>query len=45
MFCWGAHPSWPLLLGVGVFFAASAAYVLSRPAPRPPGVPVPPSER
>lgn len=35
MFCWGAHPSWMLLLGVGAFFAASAAYVLSRPAPRP----------
>jgi uncharacterized membrane protein YbaN (DUF454 family) len=35
MFCWGARPSWPLLLGVGVFFAASAAYVLSRPTPLP----------
>ena len=45
MFCWGAHPSWPLLIGVGLFFLASAAYVLSRPAPRPPGVPAPPSER
>jgi uncharacterized membrane protein YbaN (DUF454 family) len=35
MFCWGARPSWPLLVGVGVFFAASAAYVLSRPTPLP----------
>lgn len=34
LFCWGAHPSWRLLLGVGLFFAASAGYVLSRPAPR-----------
>lgn len=34
MFCWGAHPSWRLLLGVGLFFAVSAGYVLSRPAPR-----------
>ncbi|AWH30372.1 MULTISPECIES: YbaN family protein [Stenotrophomonas] len=35
VFCWGAHPSWRLLLGVGLFFAVSAGYVLSRPAPRP----------
>lgn len=34
MFCWGTHPSWRLLLGVGLFFAVSAGYVLSRPAPR-----------
>ena len=34
LFCWGAQPSWRLLLGVGLFFAASAGYVLSRPAPR-----------
>ncbi|MFT3763272.1 MAG: YbaN family protein [Pseudoxanthomonas sp.] len=34
LFFLGAHPHWPLALGVGVFFAASAAYVLSRPAPR-----------
>jgi uncharacterized protein len=34
MFYLGAHPSWPLLLGVGAFFLASAAYVLSRPSPR-----------
>lgn len=34
MFCWGAHPSWILLLGVGLFFLASAAYVVSRPSPR-----------
>lgn len=35
LFYWGAHPSWPLLLGVGAFFAASAGYVLTRPEPRP----------
>jgi len=35
-FWWGAHPSWTLALGVGLVFAASAAYVLSRPAPRAP---------
>ncbi|MEE7548550.1 DUF454 domain-containing protein [Xanthomonas sp. Kuri4-1] len=29
-----AHPGWKLALGVGLCFAASAAYVLSRPAPR-----------
>lgn len=29
-----AHPSWQLALAVGVFMAASAAFVLSRPAPR-----------
>lgn len=34
LFCWGAHPSLALLLAVGLGFAASAAYVLSRPAPR-----------
>ncbi|WP_414606284.1 YbaN family protein [Stenotrophomonas pavanii] len=34
LFCWGAQPSWRLLLGVGLFFAVSAGYVLSRPAPR-----------
>jgi hypothetical protein len=34
LFCWSAHPSWRLLLGVGLFFAVSAGYVLSRPAPR-----------
>ncbi|HHA2896466.1 TPA: YbaN family protein [Stenotrophomonas maltophilia] len=34
LFCWGAHPSWRLLLGVGLFFAVSAGYLLSRPAPR-----------
>ncbi|HYQ25324.1 YbaN family protein [Stenotrophomonas sp.] len=34
LFCLGAQPSWRLLLGVGLFFAASAGYVLSRPAPR-----------
>lgn len=32
-FAWSAHPSWPLLLGVGLFFAASAGWVLTRPAP------------
>lgn len=35
LFCWGAHPSFWLALGVGVFFLASAAYVLSRPSPKP----------
>ncbi|WP_448143485.1 YbaN family protein [Stenotrophomonas bentonitica] len=35
MFLWGARPSWPLLLGVAVFFVGSAAYVLSRPSPAP----------
>lgn len=35
LFCWGARPSLPLLLAVGLFFAASAAFVLSRPRPRP----------
>ncbi|QQQ03740.1 YbaN family protein [Lysobacter enzymogenes] len=35
LFWWGAHPSRALALGVGLGFAASAAYVLSRPAPRP----------
>ena len=39
MFCWGAHPSWLLLLGVGAFFIASAAYVLTRPSPRLPPQP------
>ena len=34
LFWWGAHPSWVLALGVGLFFIASAAYVLSRPIPR-----------
>ncbi|MFT4255911.1 MAG: hypothetical protein QM599_02950 [Pseudoxanthomonas sp.] len=31
----GAQPSWQLALGVGLFFAASAAWVLSRPGPGP----------
>ncbi|RBL85301.1 DUF454 domain-containing protein [Streptomyces cavourensis] len=35
LFWWGAHPSFWLALGVGVFFLASAAYVLSRPNPKP----------
>lgn len=34
IFWWSAHPSWPLAVGVGVFFLVSAAYVLSRPAPK-----------
>lgn len=34
LFWWGAHPSLWLALGVGVFFLASAAYVLSRPSPQ-----------
>lgn len=35
LFFIGAHPSWKLAVGVGLFFIASAAYVLSRPSPRP----------
>jgi uncharacterized protein len=34
LFWCGAHPGWKLALGVTLFFAGSAAYVLSRPAPR-----------
>ncbi|MGE6917664.1 YbaN family protein [Achromobacter kerstersii] len=34
VFWWSAHPSWLLAVGVGLFFLASAAYVLSRPAPK-----------
>ena len=34
LFFWSAHPSLPLAIGVGVFFLASAAYVVSRPAPK-----------
>lgn len=34
MFFIGARPSWQLGIAVGLFFIASAAYVLSRPAPR-----------
>lgn len=34
LFWWGAHPSFWLALGVGLFFLASAAYVLSRPSPQ-----------
>lgn len=34
LFWCGAHPGWKLAVGVGLFFAGSAAYVLSRPAPR-----------
>ncbi|MNR45411.1 hypothetical protein D3C85_1642550 [compost metagenome] len=34
IFLWSAHPSLPLSIGVGVFFLASAAYVLSRPRPK-----------
>ena len=33
LFWWSAHPSLLLGAGVAVFFLASAAYVLSRPAP------------
>ncbi|MEH0072533.1 YbaN family protein [Pannonibacter sp. Pt2-lr] len=32
MFWLGAHPGWPLALGVLAFMAACAAYVLSRPS-------------
>lgn len=35
LFWWGAHPSWKFATVVGLGFLASAAYVLSRPAPRP----------
>lgn len=34
LFFIGAHPNWKLGIGVGLFFIASAAYVLSRPRPR-----------
>lgn len=34
LFFWSAHPSLPLSIGVGIFFLASAAYVLSRPRPK-----------
>lgn len=33
LFLYGARPSWPLALIVAGLFAASAAYVLSRPRP------------
>lgn len=36
LFWWGADPSWQLGAAVAVFFLASAAYVLTRPSPRPP---------
>jgi len=34
LFYWSANPSPLLAIGVGIFFLASAAYVLSRPGPR-----------
>jgi len=34
LFWWSVRPGPWLALGVGAFFAASAAYVLSRPGPR-----------
>ncbi|MNW06816.1 hypothetical protein D3C71_2032870 [compost metagenome] len=34
LFFIGAHPGWKLAVCVGLFFLASAAYVLSRPSPR-----------
>lgn len=34
LFWWGAHPSFWLAAIVGLFFLASAAYVLSRPSPQ-----------
>jgi len=34
VFWWSARPTWLLAVGVGLFFLASAAYVLSRPAPK-----------
>lgn len=39
LFFLGAHPGWKLAVGVGLFLAASAAWVLSRPAPRPGDLP------
>ncbi|MFJ3463278.1 YbaN family protein [Achromobacter spanius] len=33
LFYWSANPSPLLAIGVGIFFLASAAYVLSRPSP------------
>lgn len=33
LFCWAAHPHWPLVIGVGAAMAGCAGYVLSRPAP------------
>lgn len=36
LFWWGAHPSWMLAAVVAVFFLASAAYVVTRPAPQAP---------
>nr|WP_218188596.1 YbaN family protein [Bordetella ansorpii] len=34
IFLWSAHPSWLLAVIVGLGMAASAAWVVSRPAPR-----------
>ena len=34
IFYWSAQPSLLLAIGVGIFFLASAAYVLSRPSPQ-----------
>ncbi|SIT33278.1 YbaN family protein [Achromobacter sp. MFA1 R4] len=34
LFYWSAHPSLALAVGVGIFFLASAAYVVSRPSPK-----------
>lgn len=33
LFCWGAHPRWWVTVLVAGFFAACAAFVVSRPAP------------
>ncbi|AHC46515.1 hypothetical protein AX27061_2052 [Achromobacter xylosoxidans NBRC 15126 = ATCC 27061] len=38
LFWWGAHPSPLLASGVGLFFLASAAYVLTRPSPQAPDI-------
>lgn len=35
LFCWGARPGLLLALGVAAGMAACAAYILSRPSPRP----------
>ncbi|AHV94411.1 DUF454 domain-containing protein [Bordetella holmesii] len=35
VFLWGARPGWPLACAVGAGMAACAAWVVSRPTPRP----------
>jgi uncharacterized membrane protein YbaN (DUF454 family) len=38
LFLIGAHPGWPLALGVAALMAGCAAYILSRPRPEAPAV-------